>query len=141
MRNIVKQIFNYRVRALIRKEFAQIRRDRRLAFSLILPPTLQLLLLSFALIATVSNVKLGARDVSRQGQAQLHPAYLYNPGLKDSWFIVTGVFGLLLILNSSLVASGAMVREREAGTIEQLVMSPAGTAEIIIAKIAPLFLL
>ena len=69
------------------------------------------------------------------------PAFLYNPGLVDSWFIVTGVFGLLLILNSSLVASGAMVKEREAGTIEQLLMSPAGTSEIIIAKIAPLFFL
>jgi ABC-2 type transport system permease protein len=69
------------------------------------------------------------------------PAFLYNPGLVDSWFIVTGVLGLLLILNSSLVASAAMVREREAGTIEQLLMSPANTTEIIIAKIAPLFLL
>ena len=72
---------------------------------------------------------------------QLQPAFLYNPGLVDSWFIVTGVFGLLLILNSSLVASGAMVKEREAGTIEQLLMSPASTSEIIIAKIAPLFVL
>src|SRR5208282_6789233 len=35
--------------------------------------------------------QIGAQDVSRRGQAQLHPAYLYNPGLKDSWFIVTGV--------------------------------------------------
>ena len=49
--------------------------------------------------------------------------------------------GLLLILNGSMVASAAMVKEREAGTIEQLLMSPAGTYEIIIAKIAPLFLL
>jgi ABC-2 type transport system permease protein len=72
---------------------------------------------------------------------QLRPAFLYNPGLVDSWFIVTGVFGLLLILNSSLVASAAMVREREAGTIEQLLMCPASTSEIIIAKITPLFLL
>jgi ABC-2 type transport system permease protein len=244
------QILNHRVRALIRKEFGQIRRDRRLAFSLILPPTLQLLLLGFALSATVTNIKLGAvddsrtpesrelvatlsesksfrlvsyyasvnqlgdaisrgridagvvipydyardlqrghtttvqfllnamnantaaisqgyaegviqsynaglrasglhvsfqrmgaQDVARKGQPQLHPAYLYNPGLKDSWFIVTGVFGLLLILNSSLVASGAMVKEREAGTIEQLLMSPATTSEIILAKIAPLFVL
>jgi ABC-2 type transport system permease protein len=71
----------------------------------------------------------------------LLPAYLFNPGLVDSWFIVTGVFGLLLILNSSLVASAAMVREREAGTIEQLLMSPASTSEIIIAKITPLFVL
>jgi ABC-2 type transport system permease protein len=71
----------------------------------------------------------------------LQPAFLFNPGLVDSWFIVTGVFGLLLILNSSLVASGAIVKEREAGTIEQLLMSPASTTEIIIAKIAPLFVL
>ena len=84
---------------------------------------------------------LERRTVSRRGRAQLHPDFLYNPGLKDSWFIVTGVFGLLLILNSSLVAAGAMVKEREAGTIEQLLMSPASTSEIVIAKIAPLFVL
>src|SRR5262249_2243740 len=92
-----------------------------------------------AVRATIQET--GARRVARRGQALLAPAFLYNPGLVDSWFIVTGVFGLLLILNSSLVASGAMVREREAGTIEQLLMSPAATSEIIIAKITPLFLL
>jgi ABC-2 type transport system permease protein len=80
-------------------------------------------------------------DLARTGQVQLQPAFLFNPGLVDSWFIVTGVLGLLLILNSSIVASAAMVREREAGTIEQLLMSPATTTEIIIAKITPLFLL
>jgi ABC-2 type transport system permease protein len=239
-----------RTRALMRKEFNQIKRDRRLALSLILPPTLQLLLFGFALSAKVTNLRLGVVDesktpesreliatmsesrsfrlagyylstrdlgdainrndldvglvipydftrdlrrgrgtsvqvllnamnantaaigqgyvegvvqsynrtlltqgiragfrriatsrVGRRGQALLQPAFLYNPGLVDSWFIVTGVFGLLLILNSSLVASGAMVKEREAGTIEQLLMSPAGTTEIIVAKIAPLFVL
>jgi drug efflux transport system permease protein len=78
---------------------------------------------------------------SRRGQVRLIPAYLYNPGLVDSWFIATGMFGLLLILNSSLITSAAMVKEREAGTIEQLLMSPASTAEIIIAKITPLFVL
>ena len=250
MISAISLLGNYRVRALIRKEFGQIRRDRRLALSLIVPPTVQLLLLGFALSATVTNVKLGvvddsrtpesreliatlaesksfrlvsyyasvdqlgealsrskieagvvipydytrdlqrgrtatvqfllnainantaaisqgyaegvlqsydsglqrqrlhagpqaasATNASRQGRVLLHPAYLYNPGLRDSWFIVTGVFGLLLILNSSLVASAAMVREREAGTIEQLLMSPATTSEIIIAKVAPLFIL
>jgi ABC-2 type transport system permease protein len=82
-----------------------------------------------------------AMDLTHRGQVQLDPAFLFNPGLVDSWFIVTGVLGLLLILNSSLVASAAMVREREAGTIEQLLMSPASTTEIIVAKIAPLFFL
>jgi ABC-2 type transport system permease protein len=84
---------------------------------------------------------MAAADLVRRGQVQLQPAFLYNPGLVDSWFIVTGVLGLLLILDSSLICSAAMVREREAGTLEQLLMSPATTSEIIIAKITPLFLL
>src|SRR5439155_17440632 len=66
----ISRPFNYRIRALIRKEVAQIRRDRRLAFSLILPPTLQLLLLGFALSATVKNIKLGAVDDSRTPESR-----------------------------------------------------------------------
>jgi len=248
MKRLLQFLFNYRLLALIKKEFNQIRRDRRLAISLILPPVVQLTLFGFALSANVTNVRLGVvddsrspesreliatltesksfrlagyyfsvnelgdavsrgtvdagvvvpydyardlardrpttvqfllnamnantatisrayaegviqsyntglrskgirvqtvsgMDLARRGQVQLQPAFLYNPGLVDSWFIVTGVFGLLLILNSSLVSSAAMVREREAGTIEQLLMSPASTSEIIIAKITPLFIL
>jgi ABC-2 type transport system permease protein len=87
------------------------------------------------------HVEPTVSNLARRGQVQLMPDFLFNPGLVDSWFIVTGVLGLLLILNSSLVASAAMVREREAGTIEQLLMSPASTTEIIVAKIAPLFFL
>ncbi len=45
MKQFLQRFFNYRVRALIRKEFNQIRRDRRLAVSLILPPVLQLTLI------------------------------------------------------------------------------------------------
>src|SRR4051812_39203391 len=70
MANVPEGIFNHRLRALVRKEFAQIRRDRRLAFSLVLPPTLQLLLLGFALSATVTNLKLGAVDDSRTPESR-----------------------------------------------------------------------
>ncbi|MDR3745148.1 MAG: ABC transporter permease [Acidobacteriaceae bacterium] len=247
---LFRHLFSYRMRALVKKEFNQIRRDRRLQISLVLPPILQLTLFGFALSSNVSDLRLAvvddnrtpesrelistltesksfrlagyyasvdqlgdavsrgdadaglvvpydyARDLARQrpttvqlllnatnantatisrayaqgvlqsynvnlrqngihlqvqptvapnlarrGQIQLQPAFLFNPGLVDSWFIVTGVLGLLLILNSTMVASASMVREREAGTIEQLLMSPASTTEIIVAKIAPLFFL
>jgi ABC-2 type transport system permease protein len=250
LQTLLRTLGGHRIRALIGKEFDQIRRDRRLVLSLVVPPILQLTLFGFALSASVANLRLGVVDESRspesrellaaltesqsfrlggyyasaeqledalsraeldagvvvpyhygrdlrrgspttvqfllnamnantatigqgyaeavvesynrqrqpaglqpgaqqgdtpettrRGQVRLLPAYLYNPGLVDSWFIATGVFGLLLILNSSLVASAAMVKEREAGTIEQLLMSPASTAEIIIAKITPLFVL
>lgn len=80
-----------------------------------------------------------AGAVARPGGVELQPSFLYNPGLFAAWFTVTGVLVLLCIVNSSLVASEALVKEREAGTIEQLLMSPATTTEIIVAKIAPLF--
>ena len=68
-------------------------------------------------------------------------ALLYNPGLKSSWFMLTGVLGILLVLNGSLVAAGSMVKEKEVGTVEQLLMTPASAGQIITAKMAPLFLL
>lgn len=68
-------------------------------------------------------------------------ALLYNPGLDNSWFIVTGLIGALLVLQGSIVAAASMVREKEVGTVEQLLMTPASAGEIITAKIAPVFLL
>ena len=66
---------------------------------------------------------------------------LYNPGLNSSWFITTGMIGLLLVLQGSVVSSASLVREKELGTIEQLLMTPAGSTELIIAKVAPIFCL
>src|SRR5271163_2673447 len=63
-------IFNHRLVALLRKETAQIRGDRRLAFSLIIPPTLQLMLFGFALSADVNNVKLAVVDDSRTPESR-----------------------------------------------------------------------
>lgn len=83
----------------------------------------------------------GAQSSSPAAQLRAHVALLYNPGLRNSWFILTGVLGILLVMNGSLVAAGAMVKEKEAGTVEQLLMTPASAGEVITAKIAPLFLL
>jgi ABC-2 type transport system permease protein len=96
---------------------------------------------SLALQGIHPELRMVSGDASRTGSVNLVPAFLFNPGLVTAWFIVTGTFGTLLVLNGSLVASAAMVKEREAGTVEQLLMTPAGTTEIIIAKIAPLFIL
>ncbi len=85
--------------------------------------------------------QVAAPPVNRRGAIQLDPAVLFNPGLESSWFVTTGIFGMLLILNGTIIASTVMLREREFGTIEQLLMSPASTFEIILAKIVPVSLL
>ena len=83
----------------------------------------------------------GASAPGPPEQVVLHPTFLYNPGLVTSWFVVTGLFGMLLIMIGSVTASTTMVKEREAGTLEQLLMTPASPSQIIFAKIGPPFVL
>lgn len=61
----------------------------------------------------------------------------YNPGLSYSWFAVTGVMSLLIFINGALVASALTVREKEFGTIDQLLIGPARTLELLLAKTTP----
>lgn len=63
---------------------------------------------------------------------------LYNPDQISSWFFVPGVLGACLTLTGTLVASATVLRERESGTMEQLLMTPASASEILLAKIIPL---
>ncbi|HEU4438401.1 MAG TPA: ABC transporter permease [Methylomirabilota bacterium] len=82
-----------------------------------------------------------ARPVAVRPRIDLRATFLYNPGLVNTWFIVTGIFGTLIILNGSLVSGATMIREKELGTVEQLLMTPASALEVITAKILPLFVL
>src|SRR6516162_2159429 len=66
----IQSLFDQRLRALVIKEFRQIRHDRRLAMSLILPPLLQLTLFAFALSAAVTNVRLGIMDDSKTPESR-----------------------------------------------------------------------
>jgi ABC-2 type transport system permease protein len=65
--------------------------------------------------------------------------FLYNPGLISSWFFVPAMMGVVLTLIGSLVSSAALIREKDTGTLEQLLMTPASAAEILLAKVVPLF--
>ena len=67
--------------------------------------------------------------------------FLYNPGLISSWFFVPGVIGIVLTLTGSLVSSVTVIREKDVGTLEQLLMTPATAWEILLAKVVPLFVL
>jgi ABC-2 type transport system permease protein len=73
------------------------------------------------------------------GLPAVQSAYLYNPGLVTSWYYVTGVMSIIMFINASLVASALAVKEKETGTIEQLLMTPAQTGEMLFAKTSPVF--
>jgi ABC-2 type transport system permease protein len=64
----------------------------------------------------------------------------YNPDLRSSTFIVPGLIGVLLSLTLILVTGMAIVREREKGTLEQLIVTPIDKASLMIGKIVPFIL-
>jgi ABC-2 type transport system permease protein len=79
-------------------------------------------------------------DLSRAPKSSIvsQEVMLYNPGWLSSWFFVPGVLGATLTLTATLVASATILRERESGTMEQLLMTPAANWQIVLAKVIPL---
>jgi ABC-2 type transport system permease protein len=64
-------------------------------------------------------------------------ALLYNPLLKSSYLFVPGVMGLIMILICTMMTSIGIVREKETGTMELLLVSPIKPLVILLAKIVP----
>ncbi len=87
------------------------------------------------------NSRYSPKSTTVRNQIQLQTSVFYNPGLDTSWFIVSGIFGIILTTIGSQAAASLVVREKEAGTIEQLVMTPASNTEVILAKVCPLLIL
>ena len=78
---------------------------------------------------------------SRHGQAGL-PVRLeirpwYNANLESRWFIVPGIVGLLTLVVTLIVTALSVAREREAGTFDQLLVTPLRPVEILIGKSIP----
>lgn len=67
--------------------------------------------------------------------------FAYNPGLLSTWFFVPSVIAMSLTVAGTLVSSSSLLREKETGTMEQLLMTPAEPSQILLAKIIPLIAL
>jgi ABC-2 type transport system permease protein len=62
---------------------------------------------------------------------------LYNPNLEDLWFVIPGITAILLQIQSIALTAAAVVRERERGNIEQILVTPIRPAEFMLGKIVP----
>jgi ABC-2 type transport system permease protein len=68
---------------------------------------------------------------------QVRPRVWYNPEMKSANFMIPGIMGLILYFMTCLFTAMSIVREREQGTIEQLIVTPIKPLELIVAKVAP----
>jgi ABC-2 type transport system permease protein len=65
----------------------------------------------------------------------------YNPGLRSAVYIVPGIIGVLLSMTLVLITSMSIVRERERGTLEQLIVTPIDKTSLMLGKILPFLLI
>jgi ABC-2 type transport system permease protein len=92
-------------------------------------------------VGQVVNVEMLAARVGRRADAvpplEMRVRPLYNPALDSAIFIVPGLIGMILSNILIVVTAMAIVRERELGTLEQLIVTPLQRSEIMLGKIAP----
>jgi ABC-2 type transport system permease protein len=65
----------------------------------------------------------------------------YNPGLVSAYYMIPALIGLILQFLTTMLTSTSIVRERERGTIEQLIVTPLRSWELVVGKLAPYVLI
>jgi len=86
----------------------------------------------------ITAERLGGGSLAPPVDLRVRP--LYNPAQRSAVFIVPGVIGVLLTITMTLITSTAIVRERERGTLEQLVVTPIDKTSLMLGKLAPFVL-
>ena len=100
------------------------------------------------LIGQSLATKVMAERLARNGQSnelqlpiEVRTQVWYNPDLVSAYFMIPGVIGMILYALTSILTATAIVRERERGTIEQLIVTPIRPWELVVGKIIPYVIL
>ncbi len=85
--------------------------------------------------------RISPQLTERMPSAQLEQRPWYNPDLRSRWFFVPGIVGSLTLVLVVNLTAFAVVREREIGTLEQIMVTPIRPGEFILGKTLPFFLI
>ena len=81
--------------------------------------------------------QLVPEGLPKPGQITVEPRVWYNPDLRSRWFMVPAVIAMVLMIVLMTLGAMAIVRERETGTMEQLIVTPLDPRALMIGKLAP----
>jgi len=85
--------------------------------------------------------RIAPQMVEVMPSVELAPRPWYNPDLRSRWFFVPGIIGSLTVVLVVTLTAFAVVREREIGTLEQIMVTPIRPVEFILGKTLPFFLI
>jgi ABC-2 type transport system permease protein len=92
---------------------------------------------SYATKVLTEQAALTGRPSSFKPPLDVRTQVWYNPDLIAAYFNVPGVIGMILYFITTLLTASSIVRERERGTIEQLIVTPIRSWELVVGKILP----
>ena len=112
-------------------------------------PTVASTALSAAqLVGQSLSTRIATERLARRGQAavltapvDVHTQVWYNPDLRSTYYMIPGVIGMILFALTSILTATSIVRERERGTIEQLIVTPIRPWELVVGKMLPYVIL
>jgi len=101
----------------------------------------QLISQSHATQILVERIARTGMNLQVQPPVQVHTAVWYNPDMISAHFMIPGVIGMVLFAIAAILTATSVVRERERGTIEQLIVTPIRPWELIVGKLMPYVIL
>ncbi len=111
------------------------------------PTVAQTAQLAAETISQATSQEILVRRLERSGTGMtinlpvdVHVRYLYNPNMKKMNFLIPGLVAVILQIQTLLLTAFAIVREREQGTLEQLIVTPVRSWELMLGKILPFVL-
>lgn len=93
------------------------------------------------LVGYASQTLQQAIGSGHEGVLRVNTRYLFNPQTKSAYNFVPGVTGMILLIVCAMMSSVSIVREKETGTMEVLLVSPIPPLGIVVAKAVPYFVL
>jgi ABC-2 type transport system permease protein len=101
----------------------------------------QLIGQSLATTILAEKISKSVQNFALQPPVEVRTTVWYNPDLISAYFMIPGVIGMILFAITSILTATAVVRERERGTIEQLIVTPIRSWELIVGKVTPYVML
>jgi ABC-2 type transport system permease protein len=87
------------------------------------------------------RLAMSGRGATLQPPVDIRTRVWYNPDLVSAYFMIPGVIGMILYALTAILTATAVVRERERGTIEQLIVTPIRPWELVVGKVLPYVML
>jgi ABC-2 type transport system permease protein len=88
-------------------------------------------------VTLVSSIRQLVEKAKQQPLIEAHPVMMFNPDMRSANLLIPGLIAILLTFSGTILAAFAIVKERERGTLEQLMVTPVSPLAVVVGKLLP----